>query len=125
MPKSFSDVLAGAGYATRNASNPAVIREIPQEGIGAGFASDSPGGDAGPSLRFMDELITIKKVKGSQKTGRTVDKIETPIKQETRSNPYTNPKATELETEIPSSVLEATSNRRVSPPLPDFGPELP
>lgn len=125
MAKSFQDVLASAGYTTRNMSNPVVIREIPAEGIGAGYASDSPGGDAGPSLRFMDELITIKKVKGSQKTGRTVDKIETPIKQEVRLNPYINPNATTTNTEIPSTVSEATSSRRTNPPLPDFGLELP
>jgi hypothetical protein len=125
MGKSFSDVLAGAGYATRNVSNPTVIREIPDEGIGAGFASDSPGGDAGPSLRFMDEIINHKKVPRAFKTPPINDHIETPIKKEVSGNPYTNPNATTSESEIPSSVLKATSNRRTAPPLPDFAPQIP
>lgn len=55
MPKRFSDLMAGAGFATRRADQPFAVRIIERDGLGAGTSSDSPGSDRGPSARFYDD----------------------------------------------------------------------
>lgn len=55
MPKRFSDIMAGAGFATRRADQPFAVRIIERDGLGAGTSSDSPGSDRGPSCRFQDD----------------------------------------------------------------------
>lgn len=55
MPKRFSDLMAGAGFATRRADQPFAVRIIERDGLGAGTSSDSAGSDRGPSGRFHDD----------------------------------------------------------------------
>jgi hypothetical protein len=120
MGKSFRDTLASAGYTTRRADNPAVLRDIPQEGIGSGYGSDSPDSTGGSTLRFMDELITTRPQPNSFKTPKNKDDVETRMKEEVRTNPYTTPS----DSETPETVLEATSNRPTEV-RPDFENQLP
>jgi hypothetical protein len=120
MGKNFRNTLASAGYATRRADNPAVLREMPQEGIGSGYGSDSPDSANGPSMRFMDELITVRPQPNSLRTPKNNDDVETRMKEEPFVNPYTKPS----DSGVPETVLEATSNRRAEVPV-DFENQLP
>jgi hypothetical protein len=115
MSKSFSDILASSGFTTRDASNYTNPREVVDDGLGSGYSSESCGSDRGASARFFGpDEINPQHVQGLSVAMK--NDIKTPIKQEVRTNPFTNPKATEN----PTSVLEATSNRRTSPPPKDF-----
>jgi hypothetical protein len=115
MAKSFSDIMASSGFRTRNVSNPAVLREIPNEGIGSGYSSESSGSDRGPTLRFMDEL-NQKEVPGALALGASSNDIETRAITKDVPNPYITPSKT---VPIPATVRDATSNRPVQPPPPE------
>jgi hypothetical protein len=47
--------MAETGFATRDASQPQVVRVIEHDGLGAGTSSESPGSDQGASCRFQDD----------------------------------------------------------------------
>jgi hypothetical protein len=55
MAKKFSDLMAGAGFATRRADQPFRVRVIERDGLGEGTSSGSPGSDRGASARFHDD----------------------------------------------------------------------
>jgi hypothetical protein len=120
MAKSFYDLLNQAGYRSRDASNPTVLRDIPDEGIGSGYSSESSGSDQGPSLRFMDEL-NQKSVKGANTLGKGQNDVRTEFHKEQRIH---NPFVTPSDSPIPTTVKEATAGVRVKPETAEAVEEL-
>ncbi len=102
--KKFSDLLAQAGYNTKRADNPAVIRERQDTGLGSGYSSESSGSDQGPSCLFEDD-VNGKLVKPLAKQDNDV---AAQFEKERRTNPFTDPSV-----DTPTTVKEATGNRRV------------
>jgi hypothetical protein len=105
MAKRFNDLMNQAGYSSRDVSDPTVVREREETGLGAGTSSDSSGSDQGPSCRFQDDFGRLLKPNRKQ-----VNDVRSDFDKEASVNPYTEPS----ETVPPASVEEATGNKKVS-----------
>jgi hypothetical protein len=61
MPKNFQDMMAQAGFTSKRADQPGVVREgwypsFVRTGLGVGTSSDSPGSDQGGAEILLEEI---------------------------------------------------------------------
>jgi hypothetical protein len=108
MAKSFSDIMSNAGYSTKRADNPSVLRTRQNTGLGAGTSSDSSDSGQGPSCVIEDDVNG----KRLNTLGVQQNNVQTAFQPDERKNPFIDPTA-----KIITTVKEAVSGQRVRVPL--------